>query len=188
MSLTKFSKILAVLTVVFASTTLVTGCAAKPTETQVSSLSDLKKFFEQYPSSGYTYAALTPKGEQQVIEADTDSNGDGHWQDTDKPIAGRASTNVTNVTIVETSLQLQVFLGYFGNGAGFSLESTPVNIKDLAALTAFDSKKPIYVAVHKTNRQGAWSPYVDGDGPPLAYAYVTPAAVAEYTANMLSVK
>lgn len=186
MSLAGFSKVATSVAIALASVTMISGCAAKPTETQVSSLADLQKFFEQYPYTSNTYVSVTPKGSEQIIEADTDSNGDGTWQDSDKPTVGRAKTSVTNVTIVETSLQLQVFLGFFGNGAGFSLESTPANIRSLESLTTFGSKKPVYVAVHETKRSGQWTPYETVDGPPLAFAYVKPSALAEYTANLLS--
>jgi len=184
----KLFRIIASIAVVGALAVTASGCAAKPTETQVSSLADFEKFFTQYPSSGFTYAALTPAGEPQVIEAATDSNGDGKWQDSDKPIAGRASTQATKVTVVENSIQLQVFFGFYGDGSNFSLESTPININDLDALASFEDGKPIFVAIHPTTRAGRLIPYEAGDEPAVGYAYVTPAAVAEYRAALQSVK
>lgn len=171
-----------------ASTASITGCAAKPSETQVSSLADFEKFFTQYPSTGYTYVSLTPAGQPQVIEAATDSNGDGIWQESDKPVVGRASTSATKVTIIENSIELQVFYGFYGDGGGFSLESTPININDLDALTSFEDGKPVFLAVHPTARPGSLSPYEEGDEPAVGYAYVTPEAVASYRADLQSVK
>jgi len=184
----KLFRIIASIALVGALAVTASGCAEKPTDTQVSSLADFEKFFTQYPSSGFTYVSLTPAGEPQVIEAATDSNGDGKWQDSDKPIAGRASTSATKVTIVQNSLQLQVFYGFYGDGSGFSLESTPINVNDLDALVAFGDSKPIFLAVHPTTRASRLSPYEAGDEPAVGYAYVTPEAVASYRADLQSVK
>ncbi|MEY4367067.1 MAG: hypothetical protein RLZ28_482 [Actinomycetota bacterium] len=164
------------------------GCAEKPAETQISSLTDFENFFMQYPSTGFTYVALTPAGEAQVIEAATDSNGDGKWQDSDKPIAARAATSATKVTIIENSIQLQVFYSFYGDGSGFSLESNPVNVNDIDALAALGEGRAIFLAVHPTSRPGNLSPYESGDGPAVGYAYVEPAAVASYLADLRSVK
>jgi len=172
---------------VAASILSLSGCAEKPTETQVSSLADFKKFFKQYPYTDYTYVSLTPEGSEQVIEATTDSNGDGVWQESDKPVAGRAKTNATKVTIVENSIQLQVFFSFYAEGNGVSLESSPININNKEALKAFAADQPVFLAVHPTKRLGSWTPYQPGDDPAVAYAYVKPAAIAEFKEAVLSV-
>jgi hypothetical protein len=131
---------------------------------------------------------LSPEGSEQIIEAATDSNGDGVWQESDKPVAGRAKTTATKVTIVENSIQLQVFFSFYAEGGGVSLESSPININNKEALKSFAADQPVYIAVHPTKRLGSWTPYQQGDEPAVAYAYLKPAAVAEFKEAILSLK
>ena len=169
-------------TLVFA----VSGCAAKPAEVTIANLADFQAFMTQHPYTKYSYASATPPGTDQVIEVREDLNQDGVFNEGDGPIEAKGLTKAPKVVVVQKSLQLQLFFSYYGDGAGVSVETSPINLRSLVQLKAYPETKPAFVAIHKTDPNNHWSNYVKTDGDIVGFAYIEPAALAEYKTDKLS--